>query len=472
MQALEDEEASLRRLTGLILKDYSLTLKILRTANSAHYNRSGKPILSVSHAVALLGVEAIRHLAGSLLLFEYFHKHSPGLKQLMLLSLLTASQAREVAAQVGYPRREEAYICGMFHNLGEVLAAAYLPQSYAAVLALMREQNLSEREAALRVLGFSYRDLGQAAARQWNLPDAVVRTIGASPPAAARMPESELERLAAITAFSHRLTTVVHRRDPEGARARLKRLVHESWPWLGLGLEQVRAVTEAALQDTAETFSILRVPLDELRLRRHTQAVLEGLEASAPAPARQSVSPPCGPELLEQLTREVEWVLTGGADWDLNQVLLMILEALYRSEAFDRVLFCLVDPQTETIAGRMALGEAGETLRGRFRFPLEAGGNPLAAALLANTTLLLSSETGLTYEQAQLLKRLGAAWAGVFPINVEGVLVGCLYADRLAAGPDPDARVVELASKLRHLAARAIAVRRAAQRQEPVTPSG
>ena len=111
-----DEEASLQHITNVILKDYSLTLRILRTANSALHNRSGRQIHSISHAVTLLGVEAVREMATGVVLLEHFRKHSPGLKELILLSLLTANHAREVADRAGYPPREVAYLCGMFRN--------------------------------------------------------------------------------------------------------------------------------------------------------------------------------------------------------------------------------------------------------------------------------------------------------------------------------------------------------------------
>lgn len=461
MQALADEETSLRRLTSLILKDYSLTLKILRTANSAHYNRSGKPILSVSHAVALLGTEAIRNLAGSLLLFEHFRKHSPGLKQLMLLSLLTAAQAREAAARAGYPRREEAYICGMFHNLGEVLTACYLPARYASLLLLMREQRLSEREAALKILGFTYTDLAQAVSREWNLPERVIETMDS---AAAGQGPGGSRLLATITAFSHILTQAVHRSEPASARARLRRLAAEFGPKLGLDLDSVRGIVEAGLLETRETFAILRVPLDELRLRKQTEAVLESL-SELPEPERALFRHPvCGESALEDLGREIEWVLVSGNGLDLNKVLLMILEAMYRSEAFDRVVFGLLDPETETLQGRLGLGDGAEALRSQFRLTV-AGGGPLAAALLNRRCLLVSAENALTTEEAELLRRLGVSCLGLFPIVVDDALVGCLYGERTGPGRDPDARTFELLARLRHLAARAIALSR--QKIEP-----
>lgn len=457
MRALEDEETSLRRLTSLILREYSLTLKILRTANSAHYNRSGKPILSVSHAVTLLGTEAIRNLAGGLLLFEHFHKHSLGLKQLMLLSLLTAAQARETAARAGYPRREEAYICGMFHNLGEVLTACYLPAQYASILLLMKERRLNEAEAALRILGFTYADLAQAVSREWNLPERVIETMD---PAACAKASGPGKMLATITAFSHALTQAVHRSEPAAGRARLRRLTAEFGPALGLDPDAVRGVVEAGLLETRETFSILRVPLDELRLQKQTEAVLESL-SGLPEPERGLFrSPGCGESALEDLSREIEWVLATGNGVDLNKVLLMILEAMYRSEAFDRVLFCLLDPETETMLGRLGLGESAEVLRSRFRLAVEPGAGPLAAALLNRRSLLLSIETALTDEEAQVLRRQGVACLGLFPIAVDDVLVGCLYGERAGPGRGPDARTFELLNRLRHLAGRAIALSR------------
>ena len=94
MSVSADEDASSQRLANLVLRDYSLTVKVIRTANTLHYNRTGKSIRSATHAMLLLGVRTVRDLATSLILFEHFHKKSPGLKELMLLSMLAATGSR------------------------------------------------------------------------------------------------------------------------------------------------------------------------------------------------------------------------------------------------------------------------------------------------------------------------------------------------------------------------------------------
>jgi len=467
---LQDEEASFRGLTSLVLRDYGLTLRVLRTANSAQYNRSGRPILSVSHAVVLLGAEAIRCLAGGLAVFEHFGQRSPGLKELMLLSLLTANQTRAAAEQVGYPRLEEAYLCGMLCNLGEVLVACYFPREYARILRQVKEENLSGREAAFRVLGFSYEDLGQAVARQWDMPESVLRTIrelGSRPPQGA-LDAGEL--LSHLTSFSHGLTSAVYRQEREGARARVRLLIEDYLPVLGLSRGEVDRILETALAETSHTFSALRIPLDSLRLSRQVEAAAAPSQASAPeagpvVTVPESLAEPVelsgGTRLLEDLTREVEALLSHGGI-QLNNVLLMILEAVYRGGPFDRVLFCLVTPGHTHVQGRLGLGEGSEQLREKFRFALSPEGGPIGVALRGRREVFLPAH-GVGFAGARTLNLLGAASLGVLPVLVEGVLVGCLYFDRTSDATLPEPQVMLGLARLRDLAAVAIERSRAAE---------
>lgn len=458
MQALQDEEASFRYLTALVLRDYSLTLKVLRAANSVQYNRSGRPILAVSHAVVLLGAEAIRYLAGGLALFDHFRQRSPGLKELMLLSLLTANEARGTAIQFQYLRREEAYLCGMLCNLGEVLIACYFPQQYATILRLPREENLTSREACLRVLHFAYEDLGHAVARHWNIPEPVRRCIlnlGDRPP---KGPLSQADLLGNLVSFSHGLTTAVYRRDREGARARVHMLIEDYLPVLPLRKDDVDRILESALLDTKKTFSLLRIPMDSLRLSHQVEAAVAGtLEPVEPAAAgfHDLAELTSRADLLEQLSGEVELLLGSASEFELNTVLLMILEAIYRGGPFDRVLFCLVNADHTFIQGRLALGEGAEELRQKFRWALSPEGGPIGAALRTKRELFLPAY-GVGFAEVKTLKTLGAVSLGVLPILVEGVLVGCLYFDRLRDRTVPDPQAIERLKKLRDLAAAAI----------------
>ena len=139
-------EASASAVTSIILKDVALTLSVLRAANSALYNRSGRPILSVAHAVAMLGLEQVGHIASGVRFLQQFSTKDPGIRELVTLSLLTACQSRRIAYEVDYPRPEEAYLCGLLRNLGEILIAYYFPRQYSEVLVRLQKNPAYEQQ--------------------------------------------------------------------------------------------------------------------------------------------------------------------------------------------------------------------------------------------------------------------------------------------------------------------------------------
>src|SRR5688500_374756 len=62
---------STRQLTQVILRDVSLTTKLLQLVNSATYGQYRGRIRTVSKAVLILGFEAVRNAAMSLMMLEF-----------------------------------------------------------------------------------------------------------------------------------------------------------------------------------------------------------------------------------------------------------------------------------------------------------------------------------------------------------------------------------------------------------------
>src|SRR5688500_18883293 len=62
---------SARQLTQVILRDVSLTTKLLQVVNSATYGQYRGRIRTVSKAVLILGFEAVRNAAMSLMMLEF-----------------------------------------------------------------------------------------------------------------------------------------------------------------------------------------------------------------------------------------------------------------------------------------------------------------------------------------------------------------------------------------------------------------
>jgi HD-like signal output (HDOD) protein len=305
--SLDGDEHSARQLADMVRRDYGLTLKVVRTANSAHYNR-GRPVTGVTQAMMLLGVGTVRSLALGMLLFEHYRARATTLRELLLLSLLSANHAREAALRLQADEPEAAHLAGLCRNIGEVLAACHLPAAYAEVrrcateLLLQQAARAEERRArqihhgrhapraagasldveaaattaAFRVLGFSFEDLGDALLAHWGMPAELRRCVRAG----GRPGETQLQTLAA---FGHELTTAVYRGDQalseSGVPVGAATVLEKYGPLLRLQREALREVLAAAVDETRELFAEAGVQLDRLRVARQTAAALAELGA-------------------------------------------------------------------------------------------------------------------------------------------------------------------------------------------------
>ncbi len=461
--ALDDDASSLQRLANVVLREYSLTVSVVRTANSAHYRRSGRPVQSATHAMMLLGAGTVRSLATSLLLFENMQRRSAGLRELMLLSLLTANHAREVATRLGVGDPSEAHLCGMFRNLGEVLVACHLPEEYMRVHARMREYGESQPRACHTVLGFQYEELGTETCRQWGMPEAVVHGI-------LGLATSATSQVATITAFSHDLTNALYRREGAGSdlQAGVDAVLDQYRPRLRLSREQVREVVEAALTETRELFINARVSIDALRLQQLHEAAQEALGVT-PSPTAEwagvEEATPNATDLLalrSRLWQDVANVIDPASGTDVSSIMLLALEAMLRGGPFDRAVVALLNGERTRLNARAGLGSDVEALMAKFDFPMTARGGPIAAALQQKVPTYLPVDRAMNLVELRWTIGSGIGQFGVVPLVVSNTVIGCFYVDRLVTDPVPDAESLGYVHALVQQVVEAIEARRRA----------
>ena len=460
MRTVDDEDSSASHITRVILRDVGLTAKILRTVNSLYYNKSGREIRSVGHAVAMLGAEAVRNLAGSMVMVEHFHRKSAGVRELMMLSLITANHARCAAEHSRYPRLEEAYLCGMFRNLGELLIACYLGDEYRRIVRKVCEPMVTEKQACLSVMGFTYEDLGRAMIRYWHMPDPVIRVMGDAPEGLRR--DSDLAVLSAVTRFSHELTTAMYRKEPLAARTALAKVLETSAAALGLRQADIDQLVTFTLEETAGTLHMLNVALDDLRLRRQAEVVLTrgGEEKSGPG----AVGPDMA--LLAALTATARALVSGNETPEPNDEVMAVLEAIQQGGGFARAVFAIVDPSGNMVRGRVGAGARVEEAVDAFEFPLTLRAGPVARAMLLRQDVFVGNDRDGRYEQSELVRKMGAGCFGLYPVVVEGKLVGCLYFDHPEPRGEMEPELTLMLVELRNLVAAVIERARAVARRD------
>lgn len=443
MEALREEDSAAHRLAMVVLQDYSLTLKVLRLANSPQYNRSQASVESVSHAIVILGVRTVRAVASTLSQFDSYEKRSHALKQLVLLSMLTAHHAKAVVDVLGLENPEEVQLCAMYRNLGEILIACHFPEEYQAMLA----DEASGRplsNACFRAMHFYFEELAQAVGAQWKLPPVIFEGM------------SRTERPAnvqqAAIAFAHDLSTLVYRRGVERGGTRLQLLMLRYSPWLTLNDDKINRILNAGIKNTRSLFESVSLGPADLRLSQSEPSFATTRVVAGSAEGARPTVPVASVDEVDAHLAAIEVELANFGPGAMDTIVDLAMKALYATGAFDRVLFALVSPDRKELTGKLVLGESGAELLRAFKFPLSLRGGPIALSLMRQSPLLVDRQRRPSPPELSAAESLGAATFAVYPISNDTEVVAAFYVDATQARPasfkSPDAVIKRTCEQL------------------------
>jgi HD-like signal output (HDOD) protein/GAF domain-containing protein len=496
--ASSDREG-VNELSNNILKDFALTNKLLKLANVAFYNQvGGGSISTISRAVVILGFDAVRSIALSLILFDNLENkaHAQQLKEEFVKVLYAGMLAREMAAKAQLGDVEEAFIGAMLHKLGRMLTLFYFPAESEAISRLIETEGLSDARASTRVLGLSYENLGMGIARNWGFPDQLVQSMKQLPAGKVRKCASNPERLRALAGFSNELCDIVLSTpdaDRGKALAVLTARYSDSVP---VTVEQIAGLMEQSMRDIAPFAMAVNVNLRQSAFAQEAAkwAGMAAAPAATPSAADALAgAQPDAPTLLEatalhehaaildaspgesggqaqRTTESVQSVLTAGLqdvsnsliddNMSVNDILRMILEAMYSGMGFAHVVLCIKDGRHNTMCGKFGFGDGVQNLIKAFDFPLAAQPDVFLVALQNNADILITDIDDpkiATRIPAWYRQQVPARTFVLFPIIVKGKPVGLIYADH----PQPSditipEKALSLLKLLRHQAVLAI----------------
>jgi HD-like signal output (HDOD) protein len=134
LEAVNDEQASLRTMARTLAQDPALTSNLLRTANSALYRVSSTPIESIERAAALVGTQGIRAIIAQSLVQPLAADQNLGRfgEVMWEHSLYSASAAEAFAARAQDCDPFTAHLLGLLHGLGSVAVFRVMADAYAA----------------------------------------------------------------------------------------------------------------------------------------------------------------------------------------------------------------------------------------------------------------------------------------------------------------------------------------------------
>jgi HD-like signal output (HDOD) protein len=497
VQALAQSDTdSMQALSDEVLKDVALTQKLLRVVNTAHYRRAGTdPISTVSRAVAMIGAGGVRNMALSLMLLDRMQDkaHAQQLRTEFLRTVMAGTLASELSANS--KEAEQAYLGAMFRNLGRLLVSFYLPDDAEQIRELCKaradgEPALSERQAAQQVLGVSLDQLADKVGQIWGLPtglrECMATPSGDVPRRSVRGRPDHHRWLASLSSAA---TECLMNTEPAELGESLTRLQNQYAAALDLRGHDLQEAAGRARHRMSEmaaalNFAVPREPQAERlvdpyyvdapppsteALRAHAQPGHSAVTGQATSPgwseATQVRAHPGGfdgslslpeqsPALVSPMPlpdQSVANVLTNGIQdltntllesYKLNDVLHMVLETMFRAMQCQRVLFCLRDPRSNQLLGRMGIGANVDTIKAAFKVPLslQPGQAPdlFSVVCLKNADLLVGDASVPNIAPrlpAWYKQQVGAASFLLLPLTMKrkgqpDVVLGLIYADQ------------------------------------------
>lgn len=175
-----DLQSNINDLSKNISADQSLTAKVIRLSNSPLYGQV-KKISSIQEAIIVLGFNQVKSIIITASTSQMFLSgtHAKTAHLLWEHSLATALGARLIVQKFGGLDKEEAYLCGLLHDIGKLVLLQTAPHVYENIIEIVKETNLSFYKVEGKELGFNHVNVAHELLTKWKFPTNLISQISA-----------------------------------------------------------------------------------------------------------------------------------------------------------------------------------------------------------------------------------------------------------------------------------------------------
>lgn len=179
IDACKNPKCSAKDASDIIQKDPGLAARLIRMANSSMFGCSGK-IHTIDHAVVLLGMRCVRDLAVAMAGADMFLQGKTATRERHELwnhSLGTACVARRLATSVSNVVPNEAFLAGLFHDVGKLLMYDLVPSHYILLNDIVQKKQKPSHKVEQQLFGSTHAEVGAHFGRECSFPSEVIECI-------------------------------------------------------------------------------------------------------------------------------------------------------------------------------------------------------------------------------------------------------------------------------------------------------
>lgn len=181
VEVVEDPKATARDIHDVVQADPALAAKLLKVVNSAFYGLPSQ-IASLDRAILMLGLNVVKNLALATSLTRLIKGGNIcdqfSTRDLWRHSIAVAVCARQLATRGRALQPDEAFVAGLVHDMGLIVAQQLFAQPVQQVATQCLEQPQNYCAAEEAVLGADHQAFGATLAVRWKFPPGLRHAIG------------------------------------------------------------------------------------------------------------------------------------------------------------------------------------------------------------------------------------------------------------------------------------------------------
>ena len=178
-QVLDSPVSSPSQVADVVIKDTSLSAKLLKLVNSPFYGLPQR-IDSISRAVMVIGGQEISTLVLGISAMNAFKDIPPELINMRTFwehSVAVGVFARLLGAAAGQGGAERLVVAGILHDIGRLVLYKKMPHAAAEAIYYAQSNGIPLYAGEEEVMGFSHPLVGGLLLRAWKFPDALVSCV-------------------------------------------------------------------------------------------------------------------------------------------------------------------------------------------------------------------------------------------------------------------------------------------------------
>jgi putative nucleotidyltransferase with HDIG domain len=180
MRMADSANTRAQEIARVVSQDQSMSVRVLRLANSAFYGMSRK-VTSLPEAVVVLGMRTVKNLAMVAATYPWMSKPLKGYDlapmQMWHHSFGTALAAQILASRTRKCDDQLAFTAGLLHDVGKVALSLWIGEKLKAIVIYAEREGIPFDVAERKILGYDHTEVGEHLGKNWNLPDEVLLGI-------------------------------------------------------------------------------------------------------------------------------------------------------------------------------------------------------------------------------------------------------------------------------------------------------